>query len=58
MNKGKITIAMNVDMKISVPNFILDPATQKFGKDFFKNVLKVTKNFEGSEWHKRSIEKT
>lgn len=44
-NKGKIKIAMNVDMKISAPKFILDPVTQNFGKDFLKNVLHVTNNF-------------
>jgi hypothetical protein len=38
-HKGKIKIAMNVDMKISAPKFILDPVTQNFGKDFLKNVL-------------------
>ncbi len=57
-SRGKIKIAMNVDMKISVPKFIMDPVTQNFGKDFLKNVLEVTQNFEGSEWHKRSIQKT
>ena len=56
-HKGKIKIAMNVDMKIAAPKFILDPVTQNFGKDFLKNVLKVTQNFEGSEWHKRATEK-
>ena len=44
-NKGKIKIAMNVDMKISAPKFILDLVTQNFGKDFLKNVLHVTNNF-------------
>lgn len=43
--KGKIKIAMNVDMKISAPKFILDPVTQNFGKDFLKNVLEVTQKF-------------
>lgn len=47
-HKGKIKIAMNVDMKIAAPKFILDPVTQNFGKDFLKNVLKVTKIFKGS----------
>ncbi len=36
---------MNVDMKLSLPKFIMDPVTQNFGKDFLKNVLHVTKNF-------------
>lgn len=44
-NKGKIKIAMNVDMKLSAPKFILDPIAQNFGKDFLKNVLHITNNF-------------
>jgi hypothetical protein len=36
---------MNVDMKLSVPNFIMDPITQNFGKDFLKNILNVCNNF-------------
>ena len=43
--RGKIKIAMNVDMKISAPKWILDPVTQNFGKDFLKNVLEVTQKF-------------
>lgn len=39
---------MNVDMKIPAPKFLLDPITQKFGKDFLINVLHITQNFKGS----------
>lgn len=28
-----------------VPMFILDPATRDFGYDFFKNMVKISKNF-------------
>ncbi len=37
-------------MKIAAPKFLLDPLSQNFGRDFLKNVLHVTHNFEGSEW--------
>lgn len=33
--------------------FILDPATRQFGYDFFKNMIKISKNFSDSEWKER-----
>lgn len=41
-------IAMNIDMKIPAPKFLLDPVCQHFVRDSLKNVLNVTKNFDGS----------
>lgn len=46
-------MAINVDIKLSIPMFILGPATQGFGVDFYTNILKRAKNFKGSEWEKK-----
>lgn len=43
-------MAINVDMKLSVPMFIMKPATTGFGIDFYTNVVKIAKNFKDSEW--------
>lgn len=55
--KGKIRLAMNIDMKLKLPKFIMDPVIQLFAKEFLKNLLQITNNFEGSEWEKRLLEK-
>ena len=36
-----------------VPMFIMDPVTRDFGYDFFKNMIKISKNFENSDWKTR-----
>ena len=46
-------MAINVDMKLNIPMFILNPATTGFGMDFYKNVLEIAKNFKNSEWEKK-----
>lgn len=43
-------MAINVDLKLNVPMFILIPATSGFGIDFYNNVLNIAKNFKGSKW--------
>lgn len=30
--------------------FILAAGSESFGLDFYKNVLKIARNFEGSDW--------
>lgn len=51
--KGKVTLAMNVDLKLSfVPISILDFTCQNFGENFFDNLMKISRNFEGSPWEK------
>ena len=55
--KGKIRLALNADMKLSVPNFIMDPVIQLFAKQFLNNLLEIANNFKGSEWEKRSLQK-
>ena len=30
--------------------FLLEPASKGFGEDFYKNIRKIAKNFNGSEW--------
>ena len=48
---------MNIDMKLSLPKFIMDPVIQLFAKEFLKNLLQVTNNFKGSEWEVRLYKK-
>ena len=42
---GTIKLAINVDLKISLPMFILAAGSEGFGLDFYKNVLKTARNF-------------
>ena len=43
---GRVRMAINVDIKLScIPMFIMDPATRDFGFNFFKNMVKICKNF-------------
>lgn len=54
---GKMTIALNVDSKMDfLPMFIIDKISGDFGKDFFKNIVRISKEFKGSEWEK-NVEK-
>ena len=53
---GNMKLAINVDMKINLPLFLLKPVTENFGIDFYKNVLSIAKKFEGSEWEKKAKE--
>lgn len=46
-------MAINVDMKLNIPMFILGPATEGFGIDFYQNVRKIAKNFSNSKWEKK-----
>lgn len=50
---GTLKMAINVDMKLNIPMFILGPATEGFGIDFYQNVRKIAKNFKGSKWEKK-----
>lgn len=36
--------------------FLLEPASKGFGEDFYKNIRKIAKNFNGSEWQKKMLE--
>lgn len=33
-----------------IPKWMLEAATKTFGLEFFDNVVKICKNFKGSEW--------
>jgi hypothetical protein len=49
--RGKATVAMNVDMKISfVPLGIMEFVCKLVGKDVFRMVMAVTGKFKGSKW--------
>ena len=44
-------------MKLNfVPQFILNTSARKFAFNYFKNIIKVNKKFEGSNWDKKMKE--
>lgn len=44
-------LATNIDMKLGfLPMFIVNKTLRIFSFDYFKNLLKVNKNFAGSAW--------
>lgn len=49
-------MAINIDMHIYLPLFLLKPATVNFGNDFYNNMTKIAKEFEGSAWEKKCKE--
>lgn len=49
-SKGFLRMALNIDMKLNIPMFIMTPATTGFGLDFYSNILKMARSFEGSEF--------
>ena len=56
-NRGKITLAMNINMQLTfLPLFVLNRTCKIFAFDFFKNVMKVNNQFKGSEWEKKMKE--
>lgn len=44
-NQGTIKLAINTDLKLSLPMFILSAASEGFGMDFYLNLLKISKKF-------------
>lgn len=41
-------------MKLNfLPQFILNMSARKFAFDYFKNIIKMNKNFKGSAWQKK-----
>ena len=41
-------------MKLNLlPQFILNMSARKFAFDYFKNIIKMNKNFKGSAWEKK-----
>lgn len=49
--RGKITLAMNVDIKLNfIPLWIQDKLSQDFGEQFFENIMKLSKKFKNSQW--------
>lgn len=53
---GRMKLAINVDLHLPLPLFILGSVSENFGLDFYKNVRKNSKNFEGSEWEEKMKE--
>ena len=51
--RGKVTLAMNVDIKLSfIPMWIQDKVSQEYGQTFFSNLISLSKKFKGSKWEK------
>lgn len=54
LTKAKIRLAVKVDMKLNfLPQFIINISARKFAFDYFKNIPKLSRKFEGSEWHQK-----
>lgn len=48
---GKMTLGVNIDLKLNMlPLPILEMVSISFSKDFFDNLVRISKNFEGSIW--------
>lgn len=49
--RAKVRLASKVDMKLNfLPQFIINMSARKFAFDYFKNIIKMNKNFKGSPW--------
>jgi len=49
--RAKVRLASKVDMKLNfLPQFIVNMSARKFAFDYFKNIIKMNKNFKGSPW--------
>lgn len=45
-NIGSIDIGMNVDVKMDfIPTWLMEKVSKDFGFKFFKNIIKLSKNF-------------
>lgn len=52
--RARVRLASKVDMKLNfLPQFIVNMSARKFAFDYFKNIIKVNKKFEGSAWEKK-----
>lgn len=40
-----------------LPMFILNKSARIFAFDYFKNILKISKNYQGSAWEKKVAER-
>lgn len=53
-NRAKVRLASKVDMKLNfLPQFIINMSARKFAFDYFKNIIKMNKNFKGSPWERK-----
>ena len=54
-DKGKVCIALNIDMKINfVPLALMELICKKFCRDFFKVVMEASNKFKGSKWEAKT----
>ena len=42
---GHIKLAINTDLKLNIPMFLLEAASEGFGQDFYKDLRKLSKGF-------------
>lgn len=56
--RAKIRLSSKIDMKMNyLPLFILNKSARIFAFDYFKNILKISKNYKGSPWEKSASER-
>ena len=53
---GTIKLAINTDLKLKIPMFLLGAASEGFGQDFYNDVRRLSKDFVGSQWERKMIE--
>jgi len=52
--RAKVRLASRVDLKMNyLPQWILNKSARTFSFNYFKNMIKVNKNFKGSDWEKK-----
>lgn len=56
--RARIRLSSKIDMKMNyLPLFILNKSARIFAFDYFKNILKISKNYKGSPWEKSAAER-
>jgi hypothetical protein len=56
--RAKIRLSSKIDMKMNfLPLFILNKSARIFAFDYFKNILKIGKTYQGSPWQKKATER-
>lgn len=51
----KLCLNINMDMKL-IPNWIMEKILKTFSSKIFDNIMRVSRNFRGSEWEKRAMQ--
>ena len=55
--RGRVRLATNVNMGLAfLPLFVVNKSCRVFAFDYFKNVMRVSKEFKGSKWEQKMRE--